>query len=534
MPRELGTRHHDPDRIVLSLFGIACCRGAQPLLKRYMQALKLALQRHDQPELPNVLSRSDVVEALSIGPVEADRLSKLILLDAPFLAGGDAGVDSWSLDIDERIVAYEHAEDVSEFLLQVATERATPAPSLTPNYPSHDATAGLPVAPGQTSELRAAKSSRVDKADADPAPPRPGREGVPAVVTAVAVVAAAAANIVSLAVAPLPLALGAAAASLAAAATHRKLLRPQPSAVAMGAVLAIGGVVAISTWLIGGDTQGKQLTIIQQIDRELEHAAAEKRYPAFQRRARLHGAGSESHVVVLRDEQLRDRLRPSDLLPQRSDEIRIYDIEGDKVVRRFRWESQFAGRIRQGPEGDYPPFLFRVQDVKDFDGNGRAEIIGAFERITLASGPFPVPVVISWDDGAGAYRLSPLLRAPPPIVKPPVGGDYSIYAGHTAQTLLQNAVGDGAVRAYPVSEYNVSSGPRAPVLAAGFLIDAGVGPAAGRYELRAWFLDLQTSEARAVECFPEMSTDHVLVNPGERRPRELLVRTLRRKSACRE
>jgi hypothetical protein len=45
MPRELGWRECSPPRAQLTFFGVACASGAQWLLERYVDTLRLALSR---------------------------------------------------------------------------------------------------------------------------------------------------------------------------------------------------------------------------------------------------------------------------------------------------------------------------------------------------------------------------------------------------------------------------------------------------------------------------------------------------------
>jgi hypothetical protein len=83
MPKALGHREDFPRRLVLSIFGLGCCERAAPLLGHYLTAAQMALRRFDLPGLTNHLSRQDVSAELGLGAPELDRLSELLMRDAP-------------------------------------------------------------------------------------------------------------------------------------------------------------------------------------------------------------------------------------------------------------------------------------------------------------------------------------------------------------------------------------------------------------------------------------------------------------------
>lgn len=128
MPPEIGHRETWPPRAVLSLVGIGCVRAAQHLMSRYIELCQLALARFDQPETSIRLSRREAVEALGLSEVEADRLSRLVVRDCPFLAGGDASPEDWRLDIDERVVNFEGVDGADGFLRVIVEMRQLDRP----------------------------------------------------------------------------------------------------------------------------------------------------------------------------------------------------------------------------------------------------------------------------------------------------------------------------------------------------------------------------------------------------------------------
>jgi hypothetical protein len=189
-----------------------------------------------------------------------------------------------------------------------------------------------------------------------------------------------------------------------------------------------------------------------------------------------------------------------------SDELRVYDIDNNRLKLAFVWRSQAPGELRQQPEGDHPAFLFRWQGANDFDNNGKVEVVGAFERVTLASAPFPVPVLLSWDEGANRYHLSPLLTTAPPL--PPTSGvDPSVVSGYVRPTIIRNNAQQDrpTLRAFAAAEYDVRRAPRAPLLTAYFVLPSNrPGRPASGY-LRYYFLDLQDATPTTLECLAVMT-----------------------------
>ena len=100
----------------------------------------------------------------------------------------------------------------------------------------------------------------------------------------------------------------------------------------------------------------------------------------FHAAASLHGA-RPSQVLVLRDDGVPDWRRR--FAAPRTDELRIYDTVDGRLREAFRFRVRASGR--------QPEFHVAV----------------ASERVTLATGPLPVPVLVAWDRAARRYRPSP-------------------------------------------------------------------------------------------------------------------------------
>jgi hypothetical protein len=123
MPPVLARRDYAPPQVVLSIFGLGCCEGAKDLMGQYLEVGRLALRRFDSPQLPNRLTRADVVKELGLDEVEANRLSQIVMNDAPFLCGGEASIESWDREIDPRVEEFEDIQTVEGLLAFLAAQR---------------------------------------------------------------------------------------------------------------------------------------------------------------------------------------------------------------------------------------------------------------------------------------------------------------------------------------------------------------------------------------------------------------------------
>ncbi|HEU4702925.1 MAG TPA: hypothetical protein VFS37_10625 [Conexibacter sp.] len=149
MPRELGWREGAPPVVKLSLFGIGCAPAAAWLLERYVELLRLALRRYENPAMEPRVSRALVVEALGLDAHQAEVLSAVVLQDCPFLGGGRADPRDWCLDIDERVTLFEHVKRADDLLQLLARQRGiVPAAPAAParRAPEESGAAGQDVA----------------------------------------------------------------------------------------------------------------------------------------------------------------------------------------------------------------------------------------------------------------------------------------------------------------------------------------------------------------------------------------------------
>jgi hypothetical protein len=227
----------------------------------------------------------------------------------------------------------------------------------------------------------------------------------------------------------------------------------------------------------------------------------------------LHGPGAPaSQVLVLRDTRLKEHPAGDTVtdaggrfVVPRSDEIRIYDTIGGALRLAFRFLPQGPGQVQQLPEGDWPGFRFRASPIADIDGDGRLEVVGTFERVTLASGPMPTPVLISWDDGEQRYRLAPLIPDPPQLPDSSAA-EHAQFTGYTKPTMFQDRYTDHKVLAYATDHYKIITNRPDAFLVAAYLDPASVTTTRVRFEIQAWTLDLQSGVLETLACLSAPGT----------------------------
>jgi len=152
------------------------------------------------------------------------------------------------------------------------------------------------------------------------------------------------------------------------------------------AALATAGVV----WATAGFSTPSTPTVAEQVDAiraGLRRDGARVTY----RRLRLH-QGPPSHVFVA-------------AAPSRSAELRIYDDVRGSLERRLA----FRPDVHVPPAGRAVAAAFRVESVRDLDGDGQREILGVYETNPAGAEYQRVPVLISRSSGTARYAIAPLL-----------------------------------------------------------------------------------------------------------------------------
>ena len=328
-----------------------------------------------------------------------------------------------------------------------------------------------------------------------PSPPPGSASRVKDVLLTVATICG---TVLAVAVAPLPLA----AAVVVACVTAVVLvwLRPDISMTMASLIIlsaaSLGAVVGLV--IPGGEAEPPPLAA--QLDDVVADADSRGQYPAVRRAAQLHSDAPGSHLFVLRDQSQRPGGLPREFASPPSDEVRVYDGVVGRLVLRMRFQPQNFGEVQQGPDGDSPGYRFRVADIADLDKNGTAEVLGSFERISFASGPLPLPVLISWDEEASRYRLDALLTQPPDL-RVPQELTPAALAGYRKPSVVRDQFSKTKLTGYPADIVEVRQALRGPVVLAGYPEQSAVG-FTGRYEAKGWFLDLGGRTPQLTECTP--------------------------------
>jgi len=193
------------------------------------------------------------------------------------------------------------------------------------------------------------------------------------------------------------------ATGLAALAVER---RSGKVAIGGAAGAAVALVVAGVVWAAAGFSTPAARSIAEQVDAiraDLRRAGAKVSY----RRLRLH-QGPSSHVFVA-------------AAPERSDEVRIYDDVRGSLKRRlaFRPDVRFERPAATA---------FRIRAVRDLDGDGQREILGAWEANLAGAELQQVPVLLRRSSSTARYAVVPLL----PVISlggPAVDGLPTLHFG---------------------------------------------------------------------------------------------------------
>jgi hypothetical protein len=241
----------------------------------------------------------------------------------------------------------------------------------------------------------------------------------------------------------------------------------------VGALIALG-VLAALAWLgvrIGdsrdpptasGNVTEPAPSLDTQIDAIRAEMARGGRRTLATRTADLHGSGGASYLFVFRHA----RLDSHDFADPQSDELRIYDVVNDALTLRF----SFQPRPLTFPDdeiGGGVPYLFRIEEIRDYDGDGTPEILGDFRQLAM-TGVFPRPVFVVWDEGLQKYTIGSLTPEKPRVVRLRDAGTYAeaLRALYTRRDVLRDTLSSVQVGAFPVEFYAVrrTRDPDFPIL----------------------------------------------------------------------
>jgi len=123
MPKPLGFMESDPERVMLTPFGLRATHAGQKLLAGFTAILTLAAERYVSEESDPVITRADVAR----GAVDSDpyvtALSEILLRGVPFLGGGmGRPEEDWSRTITDGVVRYLDVQNTEDYLRALAAE----------------------------------------------------------------------------------------------------------------------------------------------------------------------------------------------------------------------------------------------------------------------------------------------------------------------------------------------------------------------------------------------------------------------------
>ena len=130
MPKPLGRLEHNPDRAVLSLFGLRCTDAGMPLVDGFGRVLRLAIERYEGDDGDPTITQDDVTSIATATGANPLALQAIVLWEAPFLDGGQGGPDDdWTRGVSDGVVRYWSAETADEYL-QPARQRTPAEPAI--------------------------------------------------------------------------------------------------------------------------------------------------------------------------------------------------------------------------------------------------------------------------------------------------------------------------------------------------------------------------------------------------------------------
>lgn len=261
-----------------------------------------------------------------------------------------------------------------------------------------------------------------------------------------------------------------------------------PAAGSVGALLAVA-VVALT---VGVSKPPPPPSIGAQVEQVKRAATAGDRLVAFSRAVDFHGSGDPSHLFVFQAKNFYDRYFPGVWAryswprePPPSDEIRIYDRRGGKLVENFRFQ----------PKNDTA--VFNHVFLGDIDDNGEEELVGGYGIPREASEAL-LPFIIYWDNSRSRYKIDSLLTKAPTLrqgVRPRPEARTFLDAYRTPLTLQDGKTG---VRGYRAQDFAVTKRPAR--LASALAFDPKTKSQVGEVELRVSIFRLSGEQPDLLPC----------------------------------
>ena len=117
MPKGLGHVETNPERVVLTLFGLSFTQSGAPLVAGFVHVLHRAIERYGADDDNPTITRQDVHEAADREAAKPQALEEIVLREAPFFDGGTGGPgDDWTRDVGAAVVRYWEVYAADDYL----------------------------------------------------------------------------------------------------------------------------------------------------------------------------------------------------------------------------------------------------------------------------------------------------------------------------------------------------------------------------------------------------------------------------------
>lgn len=123
MPKPLGFINNNPERVILTLFGLRATYAGHKLLAGFTAILTIAVERYAGDDSDPVIKRADAARGTIDSNPYVTALSDILLHGAPFLGSGTGGPeDDWTREITDDVVRYFNALSTETYLRTRARE----------------------------------------------------------------------------------------------------------------------------------------------------------------------------------------------------------------------------------------------------------------------------------------------------------------------------------------------------------------------------------------------------------------------------
>jgi hypothetical protein len=260
-----------------------------------------------------------------------------------------------------------------------------------------------------------------------------------------------------------------------------------PATLTSAALIALAAV-----WALTGFSTP---SISDQLSAAEREGSSDGRRVVLLKTADLHGSGIRSHVLLFLD-------KPGTRTP-RSDDLRIYDEHGNKLVLAFRFQ----------PTGPRAVFQYRAATVVDFDGADA--IVGGYGYAGDAREAI-VPFAVDWDNGAERYRLISLdMGAPTLPAASRIFAETQYRRVYDQQTTFTDPPDHLMLTGHRVQDFTVTPTPHR--LVAGWFLIPWLGTHEAKFELHTSIFDSSTGAPHLTPCKLTGLTRPLVVHMGQER-----------------